>query len=100
MSIRSLLAVGLVSVLSVCTASEASAQTGYMRLPQGYRMTPQPPQRYAPQYHAPRYTPRYQPSPWARPRAFNVTTPNGVNVFVNPVNGRGSVNFRGFRIGF
>jgi hypothetical protein len=88
----------LALVLSLCATSDAMAQSGYIRIPQGYRMVPQYPQRYVP-----RYAPRYQPvprNPWGAPRSFNVTTPGGLNVFVNPFNGRGSVNFRGIRIGF
>lgn len=95
MSNRFLL-VALALVLCACAAPDAMAQNGRIRVPQGYRVVPQYSQRYVP----PRYAPLYHPSPWARPLPINVTTPNGVNIFVNPVNGRGSVNFRGFRIGF
>ncbi len=90
----------LALVVFACAAPDAMAQSRYNRVPQGYRVIPQYPQRYVPQHYVQRYAPRYQPSPWAMPRPINVTTPNGVNIFVNPVNGRGSVNFRGFRIGF
>lgn len=98
MSNRSLVVMALALVLSACATSNAMAQSGRIRIPQRYRVIPQQPQRYAPQ----RLSPRYQPSPWVRPQPLpiNVTTPNGINIFVNPVNGRGSVNFRGFRIGF
>ncbi|MFO0203635.1 MAG: hypothetical protein ACK528_10965 [Alphaproteobacteria bacterium] len=95
MNTRLLTVMALALALCACAASHAEAQTGYIRIPQGYRVIPNYPQRYV----APRYVPRYQPVPsWGR--SLNVTTPRGLNVHVNPYNGRGAINFRGFRIGF
>ncbi len=91
---RSYIMVVAFLALCACTASDASAQTRYGRAPRGYHVVPQ--YRY--------YTPRYQPLPrypaWGGPRSLNVTTPGGFNMHLNPYNGRGSVNFRGIRIGF